>query len=105
MQAKHAAEEFGAETLSCRVRTDYEPQIFRNILSDFGLKRIAGRIEYQTEISLLPIDDGSPLKWKTVKDLGWSEKQTAEFTDKAVKGALDIDPDEKAEDFVQDERK
>lgn len=101
-QAKAAAIEFGAETLVVRLRKEYEADILRGILSEIGLTKISERVEYQCEISLLPDDAGSPLKWKTAKELGWDKNQIAQFTGDIIKDALDIDPDEKPEDFVQD---
>lgn len=101
-QAKAAAIDFGAETIGARLRKDYEPEMLRSILTEIGLKKISERVEYQCEISLLPNDLGSPLQWKTAKELGWDTIQIAQFTGDITKDALDVDPDEKPEDFVQD---
>lgn len=101
-QAKTAAIEFGAETLTCRIRLEYEPDLFKEILTERGFKKDSGRIEYQLPISELPNEVGSPLTWRTAKELQWDALQIAAFTKRVVEGALDVDPDEKVENFIQD---
>jgi GNAT superfamily N-acetyltransferase len=101
-QAKAAAISFGAETIGARLRKEYEAEMFRSILAETGLKKISERVEYQCDISLLLDDSGSPLQWKTAKELNWDTKKIAQFTGDITKEALDVDPDEKPEDFVQD---
>lgn len=101
-QAKEAAIEFGAKTLVARLRKEYEPEVFRKILSEIGLKKISERIEYRADISLLPDDLGSLLQWKMVKELGWDVAKMAHYTSAITKDAFDIDPNEKSEDFIQD---
>lgn len=101
-QAKLAAINFGAEIIGVRVRKEYEPKMIRQILSEIGMKKSSERIEYQCDISLLPDDAGSPLYWKTAQELNWNLEQIAQFTKKIITDALDIDPNEKAEDFIQD---
>lgn len=101
-QAKDAALSFGADTLVSRVRKEYDAAVFGEVLSTIGLHKKSERIEYQREVSLLPTDEGSPLKWKTAKELNWGSFEIAEFVSKVVEGALDVDPNEKVEDFIQD---
>lgn len=101
-QAKAAAIEFGAEMIGTRLRKEYEADMLRSILTEIGLKKISERVEYQCDISSLPDEAGSPLQWKTAKELGWDKRKIAQFTADITKDALDIDPDEKPEDFVQD---
>lgn len=101
-QAKAAAIGFGAETIGARLRKEYEGEMFRSILAETGLKKISERVEFQCDISLLPHESGSPLQWKTAKVLGWDSEKIAQFTGDITKEALDVDPDEKPADFVQD---
>lgn len=101
-QAKAAAIDFGAETLGARLRKEYESEMFRSVLAETGLKKISERVEYQCDISLLPDESGSLLQWQTASELGWDTKKIAQFTGDITKDALDVDPDEKPEDFVQD---
>ncbi len=101
-QAKAAAIDFGAVTLEARLRQEYDIEVFRQVLLELGLQKKSERIEYQREISLLPIDAGSPMRWKTAKELGWDQKHIADFSRQITAGALDLDPDENPEDFVQD---
>ncbi|MGE0632741.1 MAG: N-acetyltransferase family protein [Pseudobdellovibrionaceae bacterium] len=101
-QAKAAAIEFGAESIGSRIRLEYEPDLFRDVLTEIGFEKSAGRIEYQCDISNLPGEEGSPLTWRTAKDLNWDLQQIAQFTKEVTTGALDVDPNEKPEDFIQD---
>jgi GNAT superfamily N-acetyltransferase len=101
-QAKTAAIDFGAETLNCRIRKEYDPHVFQDILTELSLKKISERIEYQCDLSILPGEVKSPLQWKTAKELGWNSQRIAQLTSEVTKDALDIDPDEKPEDFIQD---
>ena len=100
--AKKAAVEFGAETIVSRLRQDYEIEKLQSVLSETGLKRISKRIEYQCDVNELPDEAGSPILWKTAKELDWSHAKIAEFTELIIKDALGIEPDEKAETFIQD---
>lgn len=102
VQAKTAAIEFGAESIESRIRLEYEPALFRDVLKKIGFDKKAGRIEYQCDINNLPGEDETPLIWKTAKDLNWNILQIAKFTKEITEGALDVNPNEKAEDFIQD---
>jgi hypothetical protein len=101
-QAKAAAVEFGADSIEVRIRLEYEPEIFRKILTDLGLKQKAGRIEYQKDVIDLPGEEGTPFNLKTVTELGWDLEELKNFMEEIVQGALDIDSNEKIEDFIQD---
>jgi hypothetical protein len=101
-KAKAAAIGLGAEVIETRIRLDYEPEIFRGLVQDLGFQKKAGRIEYQCTIQNLPGEQGSPLHWQTAKDLHWDNKQIADFTKEITTNALDFDPNEKPEDFIQD---
>ena len=101
-QAKAAAIDFGAMTICARLTKDYKLDMFHSILAETGLKKISERVEYQCDVFLLPDDLGSPIQWKTTKELGWDTKKIAQFTSDITENALDVDPDEKPEDFIQD---
>jgi hypothetical protein len=101
-QAKRAAIDFGAEAIVTRICLEYEAELFKKLFSQIGLTKVAGRIEYQCDVSKLPDDIGTPILWKSAQDLGWTKIELAEFTKKIVTDALDIDPNEKPEDFIQD---
>lgn len=101
-QAKAAAVEFGAISIGARLAIDYEPEMFRSILTENGLSKISDRVEYQCDVSQLPDDAESPVRWKTAKELNWDTMTIAQFTANVIQNAWDIDPDEKLEDFIQD---
>lgn len=101
-QAKAAAQEFGADSIESRIRLEYEPDLFRGILDQIGFQKKSGRIEYQCDVQNLQDEEGTPLTWRTAKELDWDIEKIAEFTKEIVKGALDVDPNEKPEDFIQD---
>lgn len=100
--AKKAAIEFGAETIVSRLRQDYEIEKLQSVLTEIGLKLISKRIEYQSDVGSLPDEVDSPILWKTAKELDWNSKQVADFTELIIKDAHDIEPDERAENFIQD---
>ncbi len=102
IQAKSAAIEFGAESIETRIRLEYEAETFKKLFQDLGFHKKAGRIEYQCDVKDLPDEQGTPLVWKTAKTLNWSKQQIAQFTKEVVEGALDVDPNESLEDFIQD---
>ena len=101
-QAIAAAVEFDSGQLGVRLRKEYEIEMFRDILSELGIKKFAERIEYRCDIANLPDDTGSPLKWLTTQELKWNKHQVARFASEIVKGSFDFDPEENMEDFVQD---
>lgn len=101
-QAKESALQFGAESLLSRVRLDYEPEVFRSILGSIGFHKSSGRIEYQLSVDQLPVQRGSPILWKTAEELSWKLEDIVQFTFRVTRLALDVDPEEKIEDFVQD---
>ncbi len=101
-QAKDAAHSFNAESIEIRIRLDYEPATIQSILNELGFKKKSGRIEYQCDVKNLPDEKSAPLVWKTARDLGWDHQQIADFTKEIIKDSLDINPNEKPEDFIQD---
>ena len=76
--------------------------MFRDVLTQIGLSKVAERVEYQCDVMSLPVEDGSPLRWKTVKELNWGTSRVAEFVSEITEGALDVNPNEKPEDFIKD---
>jgi hypothetical protein len=101
-RAKQLALQWGSQVIAVRVRQDYEPILIQNILAELGFLKTAGRIEYQCAVANLPTDEGTPILWQTCADLVWTEPDLAQFVAKITKDALDINPEEKSEDFIQD---
>lgn len=101
-QAKNRSLEWGALKINCRIRKDYDPETFRSLLQDLGFAKKSERIEYKADLLTLPQEQNTPLSWKTAQELSWNVQQVADFFSKVTFGALDIDPDEKPEDFIQD---
>lgn len=101
-QAEKAAKDFGAESLQCRIRLEYEPEVFRTILKEKNFQLMSGRIEYQNDVQKLPDDKGTPLIWTTAERLDWTPKQIVQFTKEVTKYALDVDSNENIDDFIQD---
>lgn len=100
--AKKAAIDFGAISLQCRIRLDYEPDLFRNLFKNLGFNKKSRRIEYQQLVDKLPNENGTPFIWKTALELNWNPQQIAKFTEQVRQDALDVEPNENAEDFIQD---
>lgn len=101
-QAKMAAIDFGATSIETRIRLEYEVELFRKLFQQLGFQKKAGRIEYQCDIEKLPGEEETPFVWETVRTLNWNKQQIAKFTKEVVKDALDVDPNENPEDFIQD---
>lgn len=101
-QAKSAAIEFGAESIETRIRLEYEAGTFKKLFQELGFQKKAGRVEYQCNVQDLPSEDGTSLVWKTTNALNWNRQQIAQFTKEVIDGALDVDPNENPEDFIQD---
>ena len=51
---------------------------------------------------MLPSENRTPIKWQTARELAWTAQDLALFTKEVVTNALDVDPNEKPEDFIQD---
>jgi len=71
-EAKRAAMAFGAQRVGTRIRLEYEPELFKKLFGEVGLSKIAGRIEYQCDVSKLPSEKGTPIKWQTARELAWT---------------------------------
>lgn len=99
---KSKAIDLGAQKIGVRVRQDYDSELFRKILELLEFTKVGWRIEYQQDVDKLPTETGTPIFWKTAAELNWSENEIAIFTEKIVINALDIDPNEKPIDFIQD---
>lgn len=102
IKARDEAINLGADTIGIRLRLEYQALLFQSILSELGFIKIAGRIEYQQKVDLLPINEKSPLSWKTVNNLNWTSEQIANFTELVFDGDPSIDPNERPDDFIQD---
>ena len=101
-QAKIEGLQFGAKKIGCRLRKDYDVEIFSKILFDLDFIKKSERIEYKLDLNLLPNDVGTPFHWKTAQDLSWSKRQIADFVSKIIEGAPDTDPNENPEEFIED---
>ena len=101
-QAFKAAKDLGAKSIVCRVRTDYDAAKFREILQSIGFEMKSVRVEYKAEIEHLSQDEGSPIRWHSMRDLGWSVDNLVAFTEEVLEDAYDVDLDEKVEDTIQD---
>ncbi len=101
-QAFDAARDFEAKSIVCRIRSDYEAAKFGEILKSIGFSKKSVRIEYRAEIERLPLDNDSPIRWHSMRDLGWSVDNLVSFTEKVLEDAHDTDPDEEIEDTIQD---
>ncbi len=101
-QAKNKAIDLGAKRIGIRVRLEYEYPLFQKILSLLEFTKIGGRVEYQQSVDKLPSEEGTPFLWNEVSKLHWSENEIADFTEKIIKNTLEVDPNEKPIDFIQD---
>ena len=101
-QAKAAALDLGAKVILCRIYKKDPPQKLDQVLKDLNFKKTSERIEYKRPLADVPSEEGSPFAWQTAQELEWDLPAVAGFVEKVIKEALDIDPNEKPEDFMQD---
>lgn len=72
------------------------------LLPSFGFKKKNERIEFKKSVSDLPNDEGSPLGWKTAKELNLNPEGIAKILKQVSMGDPDTDPTEDPLQFIQD---
>lgn len=71
-------------------------------LPKLGFRKKHDRVEFRKPIAALPEDDGSPLSWKTAKELSWSDVDVAKLLGQVAEGDPDPDVTEDPLIFIQD---
>ncbi len=64
------AQELNTRVLMTRPTADRLVPAYRSALLDLGFVERGERIEFKTSVEALPLDDGSPLTWKGLSDVG-----------------------------------
>lgn len=98
--AKVDCEEKGAEQIRCRVRKNYDYEKIITILEILNFQKQSNRVEFQQQIDLLPRIEGSPIVWKTIKDLLWSADKLKQFLFEVIKDSFH--ESENIDEFIAD---
>jgi len=72
------------------------------LLPKIGFKKKNERIEFKKSVSELPNDEGSPLRWKSAKELNLTPEGIAKILRQVSEGDPDTDPTEDPLQFIQD---
>ena len=67
----------GARTIRGRPRTDEVGPAYRAALLLHGFVELGERIEFKTEVASLPLDDGTPLQWRDLAEVGIEQAAAA----------------------------
>lgn len=73
-----------------------------HILPALGFKKKNERIEFKKSVADLPDDKGSPLYWKTARELGLNPDGIAKILKQVSEGDPDTDPTDDPLQFIQD---
>jgi hypothetical protein len=71
-------------------------------LVSWGFVKKNERIEFKRPVAELPGDEGTPLTWKTAKELGWSDQEIANNVQAVMAGDPDADPVQDPLTYIQD---
>lgn len=84
------------------IKGETASQEIGRLLPNFGFKKKNERIEFKKSVSELPNDEGSPLKWKTAKELNLNPEGIAKILKQVSMGDPDTDPTDDPLQFIQD---
>jgi len=69
-EAMQRAQAQGARIVRARPRVGEAGPLYLGALSDHGFAQLGERSEFKTAVSELPLDDGSPLQWRDLTEVG-----------------------------------
>ncbi len=84
------------------IKGEIASQEVGHLLPSLGFKKKNERIEFKKSVLDLPNDEGSPLKWKTAKELNLTPDGIAEILKQVSEGDPDTDPTDDPLQFIQD---
>lgn len=97
------AEDFRARLVMYRlIKGDMTSDKMSSLLPNLGFTKKSERIEFKKSVSELPIDEGSPIVWKTAEELNWQPEAVAKILKQVAEGDPDADPNEDPLLFIQD---
>ncbi len=91
-EAIQEATQRGAAMVTSRITRQHLDEPYRQMLKEAGFEQAGGRLEYKLPIEELPTEEGSPLIWKDMNELGL--ETTAAIFGQAASGASDWDEEE-----------
>lgn len=69
-EAMRRAHVHGARTVRCRPEKEAVGPLYRAALVKHGFENLGERIEFRAPVADLPLDDGTPLSWRNLADIG-----------------------------------
>lgn len=69
-EALARALELGAQLVRIRPPTERLGPRFRAALLEHGFRELGERVEFKAPVEELPVDDGTPLEWRTLAEVG-----------------------------------
>jgi len=97
-----AAKKHKSKKLICRLKSNFELEMFKTILHQLNFQFKSKRVEYQLDVEKLPLESGSPFVWKSLTELKWSIKELVDFIKIITTDALDVEDDDDPNEFVKD---
>ncbi len=97
-----ATRSHSSKKLGCRLHSDYDLEKFQQILGRLNFELKSKRVEFKQDLVNLPTEQGTPFRWKSLKELNWDRVKLIDFITEITQGALDVEPDDKVEDFIED---
>jgi hypothetical protein len=92
-----------ARLIMCRLqRDDFGTEEIKFYLQQCGFEKKSQRLEFKKQVSQLPDDNGSPLTWKTAKELSWGPEKLGPLLKEIAQDDPDTDPNEDPIAFMQD---
>ncbi len=102
-EALGVAKTYNARIIIYRlIKGEIASQQIGQLLPALGFKKKNERIEFKKSVADLPDDKGSPLYWKTAKELGLNPDCIAKILNQVSEGDPDTDPTDDPLQFIQD---
>jgi hypothetical protein len=101
-RAIDSAMEKGAGRIQFRLIEGGGSEALARRLPDLGFQKKQNRIEFQRKLSELPTGIGSPIHWKTAKDIGFSDPDVANLLSLVATGDPDSEPSDDPLTYIQD---
>ncbi|MGZ3775620.1 MAG: GNAT family N-acetyltransferase [Pseudobdellovibrionaceae bacterium] len=102
-KALKMAEDFQARLVMYRlIKDEITSAQMSALLPNLGFTKKSDRIEFKKSVDELPIDEDSPIIWKTAEELKWQPESVAKTLKQVAEGDPDTDPNEDPLLFIQD---
>jgi len=97
-----AAQEQGAGKLMMRLEHKGQWKAIAEALQRLGFVQKLERHEFRSPLCELPSEEGSPLRWMSMQEAGWSEMEIAQKVKECSAGDPEADPSEDPLSYISD---